>query len=38
MAGILQNMFGGAAPSGAVKSDDGKSLVGSGVGRETPIL
>lgn len=27
MAGVFQNVFGGAASSGAVKSDDGKSLV-----------
>jgi hypothetical protein len=40
MAGVFQNVFGGAASSGAVKSDDGKSLLvgGVGVGRETPIL
>jgi hypothetical protein len=43
MAGVFQNVFGGAASSGAVKSDDGKSLRvggvgGVGVGRETPIL
>jgi hypothetical protein len=39
MAGVFQNVFGGAASSGAVKSDDGKSLVDDVcVGRETPIL
>lgn len=27
MAGVFQNVFGGAASSGAVKSDDGKSLL-----------
>jgi hypothetical protein len=37
MAGVFQNVFGGAASSGAVKSDDGKSWLVV-VGRETPIL
>ena len=32
MAGVFQNVFGGAASSGAVKSDDGKSLLVGGVG------